>query len=131
MIDPVSFERKVQFSWRILKYSLVITLLGLGLDHMLYLTTDWTPFLTPQTLSYFPEYSARQVFFGLGILEIVMGFLMMTSYTRSTAYCTAFWFFSLLCHGISIQQHLPLIWALLPLTTASLVLGRLSGLFNP
>jgi uncharacterized membrane protein YphA (DoxX/SURF4 family) len=71
-----------------LTYGLVPLLAGL--DKFLNLLTDWPKYLTPWVANLLPV-SAQTFMYAVGIIEIVVGLMVLTRWTRLGAWIAAAW----------------------------------------
>lgn len=83
--------------WLLLKYTYGLVYIVAGIDKIpyLYFITRWTKYLSPYALMVFNNIgiNAITLMAGIGILEIVIGLMLLFYDTRLAAYALAVWLF--------------------------------------
>ena len=99
-------ETHLMTAWRALQIGLGLAAFLAGLDKFFNLLTDWTMYLSPLAESLLPVSGA--VFMRLiGIVEMIVGIAILTSWTRLGAYVASVWLsliaFNLLLTGLFLD----------------------------
>lgn len=85
-------------AWWALRLTYGLVPLIAGLDKFFNLLTDWSDYLSPLARSVIPF--SPEVFMGIvGVIEIVVGLMVLTKWTRVGAYIASVW---LVCIAINL-----------------------------
>ena len=80
----------VHITWLILKYTFGIVVIVTGVDKFFNIITNWESYLSPTIATMLP-FSASTFMSISGIIEIVMGILVLTKLTKIGAYIVSVW----------------------------------------
>ena len=83
-------EPRSDAPWWTLRLTYGVVALVAGLDKFTNILTDWTQYLNPLALEVVPV-SAETFMRGVGVVEILVGVLIFTRFTRVAAYVMAAW----------------------------------------
>jgi uncharacterized membrane protein YphA (DoxX/SURF4 family) len=76
--------------WRTMRVAFGLMPLLAGLDKFFNLLTDWPKYLSPWVAHLLPV-SAQTFMYAVGVIEIVVGLLVLTRWTRLGAWIAAAW----------------------------------------
>ncbi len=86
-------QHTITKSWWVLKITYGLLFVVAGSDKFMHLVTNWDKYLSPWLLQMFPiTLAAHQVVFAVGIIEIIIGLLVLTKFSKIGAYLVAVWF---------------------------------------
>src|SRR5690554_2867109 len=83
-------EHKLNVVYHVLKYTFGVVPIVAGLDKFTNLLTDWTQYISPAAGDALP-FSPEVFMMIVGVVEIAVGVLILTRYTRWGAYIAAAW----------------------------------------
>src|SRR3954447_492796 len=83
-------NRKVDQAWMALRVVLGVVPVVAGLDKFLNLLTNWEQYLSPMAARMLP-FSAGTFMRAVGVVEIIVGLLILTRWTRVGAYIASVW----------------------------------------
>jgi uncharacterized membrane protein YphA (DoxX/SURF4 family) len=81
-------------TWRALRLTYGLVAFLAGLDKFFNLLADWEAYLAPVVSSLLPL-SAGTIMHTVGVVEMLVGILILTSYTRVGAYVASVWLLSI------------------------------------
>ena len=121
-------ERNIPFpeaAWLALRIGLGLAAFLAGLDKFFNLLTDWTMYLNPLVASLLP--ASPEVFMrAVGVIEMVVGAAILTSWTRLGAYIASAWLASIALSLVAGGMFLDIAVRDLEMALAALVLARLT-----
>jgi len=77
-------------AWHVLKYTYGIVIVIVGLDKFFDFVVRWSQYVSPIVAKMLPV-SMHHFMYGVGIVEIIVGILILTKWTRLGAYLAAAW----------------------------------------
>ena len=125
------FGKKLNFSWWALRIGLGLTAVLAGLDKFFNLLTDWGMYLSPLAVRILPV-SGRTIMHCVGPIEMLVGFAILTRWTRIGAYVASVWVLAiavnLITTGVFFDIALrDVVMAIAAFTLASLTAARESA----
>jgi uncharacterized membrane protein YphA (DoxX/SURF4 family) len=118
-------DRRLASTWWILKIALGAAPLLAGLDKFFNLLTNWTDYLNPVALQYVPV-SAETFMQGVGVVEMIVGLLILTRWTRLGAYLAACWLVAIAVNLIAMEKFYDIAVRDLLLAVTAFALARLT-----
>lgn len=91
-------NKNLNVSWWALRIAYGVVPIVAGLDKFTNLLTDWRAYLSPLVERLLP-FSAQTFMHLVGIIEVVVGVLVLTKWTRYAAYVACLW---LLCIALNL-----------------------------
>jgi hypothetical protein len=122
----VTMERnRLTPTWWALKIAFGLVPFLAGLDKFFNVLTNWTDYLNPAVLEHVPVTS--DVFMrGVGIVEMLVGLMILTLWTRAGAYLAALWLAAIAVNLITMGKFLDIAARDLVLSVAAFSLARLT-----
>ena len=77
-------------TWLMLKITYGLVGIAAGADKFLNVITHWEKYVSPRIAQYIPGQSS-QFLYAIGIVEIIVGIMILTKFTRLGAYLMAAW----------------------------------------
>jgi hypothetical protein len=102
-LSPANHNRLVQ-SWWLLKYTYGLLFVVAGADKYMNLVTEWQKYISPLILNMIPL-SAQQFIWGVGIVEIIIGILILAIATRIGAYLAMAWLLIIVLNLLSMGTY--------------------------
>lgn len=87
-------DRKIDLAWKLLRAGFALVPFLAGLDKFLGFIADWEMYLSPAVAGLLPVAPATFMRIA-GVVEMAVGALMLTRYTRFAAYAAAAWLVSI------------------------------------
>ena len=119
-------DRRLASTWWILKIALGAAPLLAGLDKFFNLLTNWTDYLNPVALQYVPV-TAETFMWGVGVVEMIVGLLILTRWTRLGAYLAACWLVAIAVNLIAMEKFYDIAVRDLLLAVSAFALARLTA----
>jgi hypothetical protein len=119
-------SHKLNHTIALLKWTYGLTAIILGADKFFHFLTDWSKYLSPLVSEFLP--SVQQGLYAIGILEIIVGVIILSHYTRIGAYLVALWFFIVVADLVSMHNFYDIALRDFVLGIGALTLGRLISL---
>jgi len=117
---------RLNSTWWILKIALGLAPLLAGLDKFFNVLTDWTVYLNPTVLEYVPV--PTDVFLRCaGVVEILVGLLILTRWTRLGASLSAIWLTAIAVNLVSMGRFYDVAVRDVLLALASVALAQLTA----
>ena len=110
----------------LLKWTYGLAAIIIGADKFFHFLTDWDKYLSPLIAQFLP--SVHQGMMAIGVLEIAVGVILLSSLTRLGAYFVALWFFMIAGDLISMHAFYDIALRDIVLGVGALALGRLISL---
>lgn len=118
---------KVIQSWWLLKITYGLLFVIAGADKFMHLVTDWDEYLSPLIVSFLPaQVTAHQFMYFVGIVEMVIGLLVLTKFTKLGAYLVAAWFSLIVLNLLSMLTYFDIAVRDLVLAIGAYVLAQLT-----
>ena len=87
-------QTRIDQNWRALRWTYGLVAFLAGLDKFFHLLANWDQYLAPQIATLLPVSGA--VFMrSVGVIEMLVGALILTAWTRTGAYIAAAWLVSI------------------------------------
>jgi uncharacterized membrane protein YphA (DoxX/SURF4 family) len=99
-----SAESKVHTLWLLLKWTYGLVAIAAGADKFFNLITHWEQYVSPMIISMLPI-PLPQFMYLVGIIEIVVGILILTKYTRWGAYLIMAWLLLIVVNLLSMGMY--------------------------
>ena len=122
--------KNVYNTWFLLKITYGLLFLLAGIDKYFNLITNWEKFVSPEVLYIF-QLNVKQVNFGVGIIEIIIGTLILLGFTRIGGYLGAIWLLIITVNFLSMGQiYLDIAIRDTVMAVGALALARLTTVKN-
>jgi uncharacterized membrane protein YphA (DoxX/SURF4 family) len=119
-------DRRIVPTWWTLKLALGAGPFLAGLDKFFNLLTNWTDYLNPVALQYVPV-DAETFMRCVGIVEMIVGLMILTRWTRSGAYVAAGWLVAIAVSLVAMGKYYDIAVRDVLLAVAAFTLARLSA----
>jgi hypothetical protein len=119
-------DRRLNSTWWMLKIALGAAPFLAGLDKFFNLLTNWTDYLNPVALQYVPV-DAEVFMRGVGVIEMIVGLLILTRWTRLGAYLAACWLVAIAVNLVSMEKFYDVAVRDVLLAVAAFSLARISA----
>lgn len=107
----------------LLKWTYGLASIIVGADKFFHFLVYWPKFLSPLIAQFLP--SVQQGLYVMGAVEIVIGLIILSKFTRLGAYIVALWFFIIVADLLSIPGFYDIAVRDVVLGVGALALGRL------
>jgi uncharacterized membrane protein len=97
-----------------------------GLDKFTYFLTDWREYLSPVVLQIMP-FSATNMMYLVGVIEISVGVLVLTKLTRVAAYVLCAWLVAIALNLVMTGRYFDIAVRDLVMATGAFVLAKLTA----
>ncbi len=87
-----TYANRVSTSWLILKLTYGLVFIGAGLDKFFNILAVWAQYVERRLPSVFMT-DVQTFLYAVGIIEIIIGVLILTKWTKLGAYLGSIWFF--------------------------------------
>ena len=94
--------RKLEDVVTLLKISYGLFFIVVGVDKFFNYIVNWHKYVSPYVLEYV-DYTTLS--YGVGVLEILLGLLVLTYWTRVGAYAIAVWIFVVIVNILSMKMY--------------------------
>ena len=84
-------EQKFNTLWTVLKYFYGIVPIVIGLDKFFFYIVDWNIYVSPWVVMHVPKIIAAHIVPLVGVVEIVAGLIVLSTWMRFGAYLVAAW----------------------------------------
>jgi len=91
-------------TWLMLKITYGLVALIAGVDKFFYFITSWEKYLSPSLASFLPVESHSFMYL-VGLIEITVGIMILTKFTRLGAYLLAVWLVLIIANLLSIGGY--------------------------
>jgi len=119
-------DRRLASTWWALKLALGAAPFLAGLDKFFNVLTNWTDYLNPVALQFVPV-SADVFMKGVGVIEMIVGFAILTRWTKLGAYAAACWLTAVAVNLVSMGKFYDVAVRDLLLAVAAFALARLTA----
>jgi uncharacterized membrane protein YphA (DoxX/SURF4 family) len=119
-------EPRIVSTWWTLKIALGAAALLAGLDKFFNLLTNWTDYLNPVALQYVPV-DPESFMRGVGVVEMIVGLVILTRWTRLGACLAALWFVAIAVNLVAMHRYYDIAVRDFLLAVSAFTLARLSG----
>jgi hypothetical protein len=118
-------DRKVDQAWQLLRAGFIVLPIAAGLDKFFHVIADWEMYLSPAIERLLPV--SPQLFMRLsGVIEVAVGVLMATRFTRVAAYLASIWLTAIAVNLVTTGMFYDIAVRDLGLALAAFVLARLT-----
>jgi hypothetical protein len=118
-------DRKLDQAWMLLRAGFIVVPVAAGLDKFFHLIADWGMYLSPVVERLLPL--SPDLFLKIaGVVEIAVGVLMATRYTRLAAYLAAAWLAAIAVNLVTSGLFYDIAVRDLALALAAFVLAKLT-----
>jgi hypothetical protein len=118
-------DRKLDLAWKILRGVFTVVPLAAGLDKFFGYIADWEMYLSPKVAALLPV-SETTFLRSAGVVEMAVGLLMLTAWTRLAAYLASAWLFLITVNLLVSWQFLDVAVRDLALSLSALALALLT-----
>jgi hypothetical protein len=119
-------DRRLNSTWWMLKIALGAAPILAGLDKFFNLLTNWTDYLNPVALQYVPV-DAEVFMRGVGVIEMIVGLLILTRFTRLGSYLAACWLVAIAVNLVSMGKFYDIAVRNLLFAVSAFSLARLTA----
>src|SRR5262249_11611053 len=84
------FDSRLEQSWMVLRIGLGLAAFLAGLDKFFNILAHWTNYISPMALRVLP-FSGQTFMYIVGVIEMIVGLVILTKWTRLGAYVAAIW----------------------------------------
>ena len=123
-ISQVS-SKNIIHSWWLLKITYGLLFVVAGADKFMNLVTEWQKYVSPVILNLFPV-SLTHFILGVGIIEIIIGILILLPLTRTGAYLAVAWLMIIVLNLLSMGTYFDIAVRDVVMAIGALVLGLLT-----
>ena len=117
-------------TWRALRVTYGLVAFLAGLDKFFNLLTDWPAYLAPAVSGLLPL-SEAALMRSVGVVEMLVGILILTRWTRTGAYLAAAWLISIAVNLAMTGSHFDVAVRDVALAVGAWTLGRLTDARQP
>jgi uncharacterized membrane protein YphA (DoxX/SURF4 family) len=118
-------EPRSDAPWWTLRLTFGVVAFVAGLDKFTNILTDWTQYLNPLALEVVPV-SAETFMRGVGVVEMLVGVLMFTRFTRLAAYVMAGWLAAIAVNLLTMGAYYDVAVRDLVMAVGAFTLARLT-----
>lgn len=119
-------HHKLNHTITLLKWTYGLAAIIAGADKFFHFLTDWDKYLSPFVAQFLP--TVHQGMMAIGVIEIAVGIIILSTYTRLGAYLVALWFFIIVGDLISMHAFYDIALRDIVLGVGALTLARLISL---
>jgi uncharacterized membrane protein YphA (DoxX/SURF4 family) len=119
-------DRRLNSIWWTLKIALGAAPFLAGLDKFFNLLTNWPDYLNPVALQYV-SVDADVFMRGVGVVEMIVGLMILTRWTRLGAYLAACWLVAIAINLVSMEKFYDVAVRDLLLAVTAFALARLTA----
>lgn len=112
-------------TWLMLKITYGLVAIVAGADKFFNVITYWEHYLSPN-ISVFIPLPTSQVMYGVGIIEIIVGIMILTKFTRLGAYVMAAWLVIIVANLLSMGMYYDIVVRDLVMAIGALALAQLT-----
>jgi hypothetical protein len=122
----VNMDKRLASTWWALKIALGAWAFIAGLDKLFNVLANWTEYLNPAALELAPV-SAEVLMRCVGVVEMIVGLVILTRWTKLGAYLAAGWLVAISVNLLSMGRFYDVAVRDLLLAVAAFALARLSA----
>lgn len=104
MNNEQASHARLMHCWWILKITYGLLFVVAGADKFFNLVTQWAQYVSPMVLQLVPL-SLSQLMMAVGIIEILIGILILTAWTRIGAYAACAWLLLIVVNLLSMGMY--------------------------
>lgn len=121
---PQAAYEKLMHSWWLLKLTYGLLFVIAGADKFMNLVTDWQKYISPFILNMVPL-NASQFIMGVGVVEIIIGVLILAIATRLGAFLAMAWLLLIVLNLLTMGIYFDIAVRDTVMAIGALVLGLL------
>lgn len=118
-------HKKFLAIWWTLKLTYGLLFVVAGADKFMNLVTQWEKYISPHLVQLLPL-TSTQFIYGVGIIEIIIGLMTLTTMTRIGAYLTATWLFLIVGNLLSMLMYFDIAVRDIVMAIGAIVLAQLT-----
>ncbi len=119
-------DNQLEGPWKALRLVYGVVAIVAGLDKFTYFLTDWRQYLSPVVLQIMP-FSATNMMYLVGVIEIAVGVLLLTKLTRVAAYVLCAWLVAIALNLVMTGRYFDIAVRDLVMATGAFVLAKLTA----
>ena len=116
---------KLDNTWLMLKLTYGLLFVIAGADKFMNLVTHWGQYVSPHVLQLIPV-TATQFIYGVGIIEIIIGAVILFFATRVGAYLAAAWLVLIVVNLLTMLTYFDIAVRDLVMAVGAIALGQLT-----
>ncbi len=124
------FETKMTAAWWALRIGLGSAAFLAGLDKFFNLLANWEAYLSPLAIKMLPV-SGAVFMHAVGIIEMAVGLLILTRWTRTGSYVAMIWLSAIALNLLTTGRYFDIAVRDLEMAIAAFTLGRLTEALRP
>jgi uncharacterized membrane protein len=121
----MTFDKGLESARIALKVGLGLAAFLAGLDKFFYLLADWRVYVSPLVPAVLPV-SAATFLYVVGVIEMIVGLAILTSYTRPGAYVAAAWLVAIALNLLTTGHYFDVAVRDVEMAIAAYALARLT-----
>src|SRR3954470_16206768 len=121
-----SWDRRLNTAWWALRIGLAVEQIAAGADKFFNRLTDWTMYLNPLATKIIPV-EPGHFMRGIGLVEIALGAILLTRWTRLGAYLVMLWLLGIVVNLVSSGMFYDLAVRDCEVAIAAFALAQLSA----
>jgi uncharacterized membrane protein YphA (DoxX/SURF4 family) len=119
------FDSRLEQAWWILRLGLGLAAFLAGLDKFFNILAHWTTYISPLALKMLP-FSPQTFMHIVGVIEMAVGLLILTKWTRLGAYVAAIWLALIAVNLVTTGAYFDVAVRDVEMALAAFVLARLT-----
>ncbi len=119
-------DKLLEGPWKVLRWVYGLVPIVAGLDKFTNILTDWKQYLSPVVLAAIP-FSASAMMYLVGVIEIAVGVLVLTKFTRVAAYVVCAWLVAIALNLVMTGRYFDIAVRDLAMATGAFVLAKLTA----
>jgi hypothetical protein len=124
-MNPSDLPNKLNNTWLMLKISYGLLFLAAGADKFFHLLVNWNQYVNPGILHALRvDYLTLMLF--VAAIEVILGILTLTKFTRIGAYGIAIWFFIIVINLVTMGLFLDIAARDVVLAIGAIALAKLT-----
>jgi hypothetical protein len=120
----------IELNWKALRLTYGLAPFLAGLDKFFHLLTNWDQYLAPQVAALLPV-SGPVFMRAVGVIEMLVGVLVLTAWTRIGAYIAAVWLVSIAANLVLTGSYFDVAVRDLAMAVGAWTLARLTEAVHP
>jgi uncharacterized membrane protein YphA (DoxX/SURF4 family) len=121
---------KIDRAWRSLRITYGLVAFLAGLDKFFHILTNWDNYLSPTVVSLSPV-SGATLMHAVGVIEMAVGLLILTQWTRIGAYVASAWLICIALNLLLVGSYFDVAVRDLALSVGAWTLAQLSEVREP
>lgn len=103
-MNEVRQEQRLHMVWLVLKISYGCAALIIGADKFFNYAVNWSKYLSPLISNALPI-SIPHIMYTIGVVEILVGLLILSKYTKLGASILSLWFLIIIANLLSMRMY--------------------------